>query len=127
MKHIKELIVSIIIYGAILFIVYNFIPKLGFNIVASKYNIIFTFGILWAIFWFLNTIVKKILKIITLPLKILTLGLSSLLINIIIFYAFEFLVNYFQMGIVIGLGTIIQVIILALIITLTYFLIKKII
>lgn len=42
------------------------------------------------VFGLLNTIIKPIMKILTLPITILTLGLFSLLINVLIFWMLAF-------------------------------------
>lgn len=126
-KHLKELIINILLNAIILFLVSTFIPELWFKIISSRYWTIITFFILWAIFWFLNMIVKKVLKIITLPLKYLTLGLSSVLINIGMFYIFEIILRSYDIGILIQLWGILQVLILSLAITVVYLLVKKII
>jgi len=87
-KTLKELLLNIVINGAILFIIHTFIQELWFKVLSSKYGSIITFVILGAVFRFLNMVVKKILKVITLPLKYLTFGLSSIVLNIAIFYIF---------------------------------------
>ncbi len=126
-KHLRELIISIIINAIILFFVSTFIPELGFKVISSSYWALATFFILWTIFWFLNIVIKKILKIITLPLKYLTLWLSSLIINIGMFYLFELVLRSYDIGILIQLWSILQVFLLSLTITIVYLLIKKII
>ncbi len=124
-KIIKELIISILINAILLYVASEYLPELGFGLVSSQYPAIITFGILWSIFWFLNNIIKTILKTVTLPLKILTLGLSSLIINIGIFYLFKYVLDSSTLWIAIQLGNILQVFILSIIITWIYFLIKK--
>lgn len=42
---------------------------------------------------FLNSIVKPVLKLLTLPLQILTLGLSLIILNGIIFWIFDIIIN----------------------------------
>ncbi|OQY40706.1 MAG: hypothetical protein B6229_01055 [Spirochaetaceae bacterium 4572_7] len=56
-----------------------------------------TFGILAIIFWIVNSIVKGVLKILTLPLRFITLGLFSLVLNMLMMYIFEFVVNNYSM------------------------------
>lgn len=131
MKLIKHLILNIIINGALLYVISQYLPQLQFYVEASSYWVIITFLVLWTIFRFLNTILKKVLNIVTLPLKILTLWLSSIIINIWIFYLFEILVNEADIGMQIQIGTsgvdkLIAISILSIIITVTYFIIKKI-
>ena len=126
-KFFKELIFNILINAILLFIISAFVPELWFKIISSNHNAILTFFILGAIFRFLNMVVKKILKFITLPLKYLTLWLSSMLINILIFYIFEITLRSLDMGILIQLGGVLQVLVLSLIITGVYLLVKKLI
>ncbi|HBB03760.1 TPA: hypothetical protein DCZ39_02525 [Patescibacteria group bacterium] len=85
------------------------------------------FGILGIVFWLINSVLKKILNILTLPVRLVTLGLSSLLLNIIVLYIFEQTVNYLDLGIMVQLGTLIQTFVLSVIISAIYFIIKKII
>lgn len=127
MKILKQFIVNIVINSVILYLVVKYVPELWF-IVKSEYKDIFVvFGILWFIFWLFNSVLKKILKILTLPIQFLTLWLFSLLLNLVIFYIFWRSVNYLDIGITLQLWTLLQTFILSLVITFVYFLIKKII
>lgn len=47
---------------------------------------------------FLNTFVKPILKLFSLPITILTLGLFSLVINVVIVYLCDYLVDGFKVS-----------------------------
>jgi putative membrane protein len=47
---------------------------------------------------FLNTFVKPILKLLSLPITILTLGLFSLVINVVIVYLCDYLVEDFKVS-----------------------------
>lgn len=130
-KLIKRLVVSIALYWLILYLVSTysawwFWPDKWFWVEPSQYNVFFTFGILAAIFWVVNNIVKYILKILTIPLKYLTLGLFSFVLNTMMIYMFEFLINNSSMWVTVHLWTIIQVFILSLFVVLVSFLIKKI-
>jgi len=123
-KLIRRLIVSVILYGVTLYLVHRYSGG-WFWVEATQYDVFLTFGILAAIFWVVNNIVKYILKILTIPLKYLTLGLFSLVLNILIVYIFEFLVNNSSMWVIVHLWTIVQVFILSLVIVVIAFLIKK--
>jgi len=125
MKLLKELIINILFNTIILYVVNEYFNQIWFNVISTNYNIITTFLILWIIFWFLNNILKKILKIVTIPLKIITLWLSSIIINILIFYVFEAVINNSNLWITINISSIVSVIILSIIITISYFLIRK--
>ncbi|MFZ2150584.1 MAG: phage holin family protein [Candidatus Absconditicoccaceae bacterium] len=124
---IKNLIINVVINGVILYFIHKY--DLGFKVQATRYDVYMTFLILGFVFWFFNFILKRILKILTLPLKILTFGISSLIINVLVIYIFEYVVNTYgvEFGIVVSLGTVLQVLVLSFIITLSYLLIKKII
>lgn len=127
MKPLKHLIVNIIVNGAILYIIVNYIPELGFKIQSIYKDTYIIFGILGIIFWLINSVLKKVLNILTLPVRMITLWLSSLLLNIIVLYIFEQTVNYLDLGIVVQLGTIIQTLVLSVILSAVYFVIKKVI
>ena len=98
-----------------------------FWVEATQYDVFATFGILAAAFWLVNNVVKGVLKVLTIPLKYLTFGLFSLVLNVLMIYVFEFLVNNSSVGVFIHLGTIVQVFLLSLIVTVIAFIIKKII
>lgn len=124
-KLLRRLIVSVLVYGVMLFLVHKY--SWGwFWVEATQYDVFLTFGILAAVFWLINNVGKFVLKILTIPLKYLTLGLFSLVLNMLVIYIFEFLVNNSAMWVMVHLGTIVQVFILSLVVTTIAFLIKKI-
>ncbi|MEI7919888.1 MAG: phage holin family protein [bacterium] len=51
----------------------------------------------------INSVLKSILNILTLPVKLITLGISSLVLNIAILYIFEQTINYLNLGITVQL------------------------
>jgi len=122
---LKNLIINVVINWVILYFIHKY--DLWFKVNASEYDIYITFLVLWFIFWFFNFILKRILKILTLPLKIITFGISSIIINILVIYLFEHFVNNYDFWIAVSLWTIMQVVILSFIVTVSYILIKKII
>lgn len=124
---IKNLIINVVINWVILYFIHKY--DLWFKVQATRHDVYMTFLILWFVFWFFNFILKRILKILTLPLKILTFGISSLIINVLVIYIFEYVVNTYgvEFWIIVSLGTVLQVLVLSFIITLSYLLIKKII
>ncbi len=63
----------------------------------------------------------------SIPLKILTLWLFSFVVNILIFYILEFVVNEMNLWISIKLWSVLMVFVLSIVISLLYFIIKKII
>lgn len=85
---LKKLLLGIILNGAALYGVIYFLPE----------DITYTGGIAFfviggVVMGILNTLVKPILKIVTLPLHILTLGLSLILLNGIIFWIFKTVID----------------------------------
>ena len=127
MKPLKHLLVNIIINGVVLYAIVNYIPELWFKIQSIYKDTYIIFGILGIVFWLINSVLKSILNILTLPVRIITLWLSSLLINIIVLYIFEQVVNYLDLWITVHLWTLTQTVVLSVIISAIYFLIKKII
>ncbi len=111
------MLINIIFTGLLLFAV-NKYSNGRFVVESTKYDPYLTFGFLAIVLFICNTILKKILKIITLPLKWLTLGLFSLILNIIILYIFKIFINSGDFGMTIALGTTLQVLIFSFFLTL---------
>ncbi len=127
MKPLRNLLVNIIVNGAVLYAIVNYVPELGFKIQTIYKDTYIIFGILGIVFRLINSVLKSVLKILTLPVRIITLWLSSILLNIIVLYIFEQTVNYLNLGITVQLGTLVQTLVLSVILSAIYFLIKKII
>ncbi len=95
----------------------------------DTYNVVWII-LLWFIFWFVNEIVWMILKVLTLPVRFLTLWLSNIIVNIWLLYLIQYLVNYVvNIGFTIQLWTIWQTFVLSIFISilsgLVHFIIKK--
>jgi len=97
MKPIKHLLINIIVNGAVLYAIVHYIPELGFKIQTIYKDTYIIFGILGILFRLINSVLKSILKILTLPIRMITLWLFSLLLNIIVLYIFEQTVNYLDL------------------------------
>lgn len=85
---LKKLTIGVILNGASLYGVIYLLPK----------DIIYTGGLAFfvlggLIMGILNSIVKPVLKLLTLPLQIITLGLSLILLNGIIFWIFDVIID----------------------------------
>ncbi|KKU78647.1 MAG: hypothetical protein UY05_C0052G0003 [Candidatus Peregrinibacteria bacterium GW2011_GWA2_47_7] len=83
---LKKIFIGIILNGAALYGVIYFLPE-----------IVYTGGIRFfvlggLVMGILNSIVRPVLKIITLPLHFLTMGLSLILVNGIIFWIFKIII-----------------------------------
>lgn len=77
---IKKIIIGIVLNGAALYGVTFFIPEIRYT-----GGIVF-FALGGLVMGVLNTIVKPILKLLTLPLQIITMGLSLIVLNGVIFW-----------------------------------------
>lgn len=89
-KIIKDIILSVLINAGILYFVSS--NKFGL-VIESKADIFQVFLLLGLVFWIVNFGIKRVLHIITFPLKFLTLGISSIVINVGVFYFFQWFIN----------------------------------
>ena len=89
-KIVKDIIRSVLINAGILYFVSS--NKFGL-VIESKADIFQVFLLLGLVFWIVNFGIKRILHIITFPLKFLTLGISSIVINVGVFYFFQWFIN----------------------------------
>lgn len=80
----RRILIEIILNGAALYGVTYLLPDEITYVGGIKFFIIG--GVVMGI---LNTIVKPVLKIITLPLQIITMGLSLIILNAVIFWIFK--------------------------------------
>lgn len=118
---------SVIANAIILYVVSAYIPQLWFSI-SNPWggNIYVVFAILGTLFRLFNGIIKSIIKVLTLPFAIITLGLSSVAINIAIIYVFGYVINTSSLGIQVIVGGLVQTLILSSVIAFAYFILKKI-
>ena len=92
MKWIFKLIFTVIINAAILWALEIYVFPDSFKILGGTIGypvVAFTFAAI-------NTCVKPVIKILTIPLRVITLGLFSLLTNAILLWIVEWIVNFFQ-------------------------------
>ena len=87
-KIVKDIILSVLINAGILY----FVSSNKFGLVIESKADIFQV-LLGLVFWIVNFGIKRILHIITFPLKFLTLGISSIVINVGVFYFFQWFIN----------------------------------
>lgn len=80
---LKKIIIGIILNAAALFGVTYFLTQIQY---AGGVTFFIIGGVVMGI---LNTIVKPVLKILTLPIHILTVGISLVLLNGVIFWIFD--------------------------------------
>lgn len=125
LKFIKDIVLSVLINSLILWWLSFY--QFWLSIEANS-DPIQAFLILGLIFWIVNFWLKKILHIVAFPLKVLTLGLFSIVINIGVLYFFEWFVNtnYSQLAQVSLSPEWIKVLILSVVISWAYALLSKI-
>ena len=83
----KKILIGIILNGAALYGVIYLLPEIQYT-GGIKFFVIG--GLVMGI---LNSIVKPILKLLTLPIQIVTLGLSLIILNGIIFWIFKVIID----------------------------------
>lgn len=121
---LKSLLFSILIYGIFLFVLHQYTD--WFWIEATEYDVFLTFILLAILFRIVNNFVKAILKFLSLPLTYLTFWSSVLVLNIILMYVFEYLVNGSWLWITVKIWNFVQVILMSVAASLIAFLIRKI-
>ena len=132
MKIIKNLIANIVVCGILLFVFnyYSIWIKISFSDPKIQENIIilvWTFLILWFIFRIFNSPIKRILKTLSFPVNFITLWLTSIIINVIVFYMFAYTINnYLDIGVTIQLWQIRQTLILSFIMAIGIAILTKI-
>ena len=104
MKIIKSLIVNVIVSWGLLFLFSEVLwwwEGFGIKILfensdGSIIKIILVFLMLWLVFRIFNSPIKWILKVLSCPVNFMTFGLVSLVINVWIFYLFQYVVNTYS-------------------------------
>lgn len=97
----------------------------------SNIDLIKIYFLIGVIFWFAFVIVKRIISLFALPFQILTLWLVGIVINILVFYICEFIINTYLTGITMNIqslsGLFIVSLLLSVSVTFIYRLFKKVI
>lgn len=121
MKIIKNLIANIVVCGILLFLFDRFWIGISIDFVntsatGSIVYLVWTFLVLWFVFWVFNSPIKRILKALSFPVNFITLWLMSIVINVLVFYLFAFVVNnYLDLWVAVKLWVIWQTLILSII------------
>ena len=124
-KRIKHFLISLIVYGLVLFLVDRYFPNVFF-VESSVYWLILTYWVLSFLFWLLHCVVRWILNILTLPLKYITFWLSTMIMDMLMLYVFEYVVNGLNLWVVVHLWSMLAVFVFSLFLWLVAFLLKKI-
>lgn len=80
---LKKIIIAIVLNGLALYGVTQLVPGISY---AGGVAFFIVGGIIMGV---LNTFIKPLLKLVTLPLQILTLGISLIFLNAFLFWIFE--------------------------------------
>lgn len=121
---INKILSAIFINTLTIYIISNYVTWLDFNIKFINCSLeVYLF--IWAIFWFLDVIIKNIVKVLSLPLNILTLGLFWIIINIWFIYLFAYIINNYINVASVHLWTIVQVFIMSILIYILNLFFKK--
>ena len=132
MKIVKNLIANVGICGALLFLFnyYSIGIKIEFSnpeMQKSIITLVWAFLILWFVFRVFNSPIKRILKILSCPVNFLTLWLASIVINVLVFYLFQYAVNnYLDLWMTVTLWQIWQTLILSFIMAIGIAILTKI-
>jgi uncharacterized membrane protein YvlD (DUF360 family) len=124
-KFIKDILLSIIINAIILYWLNYY--QFWISIETTYWNAIEAYLILGFIFWIVNFWLKKIISLISFPLRRLSFWLISILINVWILYFFENLINtkYSDIATVTLSWDRIRVLIISVVVSIAYSLLSK--
>ena len=122
---LKSLLFSVLVYWIFLFVLHQY-TDWRFWVEATEYDVFLTFILLAVLFRIVNNLVKWILKFLSLPLTYLTFWSSVLVLNVILMYVFEYLVNGSGLWITVHIWNFVQVVLMSFVASFVAFLIKKI-
>lgn len=94
MGHFLRLVLKFVVIALAIWLAVLVVPGLAF--LGSPVD----FLLIAAIFWLINTFVKPIVKLLSLPFVVLTFGLLIFVINFIFFWGLIWLAGYWDLGLV---------------------------
>ena len=122
---LNKLLSAIFINTLTIYIISKYLSFLWFTI-NFKICSLEIFLFIGFLFWILDKIIKKVIKILTLPINFLTLGLFSIVINVWFIYLFQYVINtYFSNIAIVNLSWWIQVFIVSIVIWILNLALKK--
>lgn len=133
MKILHTIVANTLINAFILYIIAKYAGSFwfhGFEITPFSAVNIEIMVVLGFIFWIVYYIIRNIIKFITFPIRWLSLGILTILINVWMFYFFQWLVSYLNINvdgvrIEIVLWTFLQIVVLSIIVYLLNLLLKS--
>lgn len=85
-----EIIAKLLLYSGLLYGITFFVPGVTMDMIWP------TAAIAGVVFFLINTVIKPVIKLLTLPITIVTLGLFSLVINAVSFWFVGYVVKGFD-------------------------------
>lgn len=125
---IRKTIGSIVIYGAVMYGIVMVWPSFDFTpyiiYPAQSLNTLSMFFLVWWVLRALYVIMRRILKIISLPLWFLTFGISNTIINVGVLYLVPVVVHAVQSQIVITVGSFLEIVLLSVLLAVLWIITK---
>jgi uncharacterized membrane protein YvlD (DUF360 family) len=115
---IRKMIGSIVIYGAVFYCIILSWPSIDFTpyvvYPAQSLNTLSVFFLVWSVMRFIYEVIRKVLKILSLPVWLITFGLSNTIINIWVLYAVPVVLNSLQSQFIVTVWSFIEVLMLSI-------------
>lgn len=118
---IRKILGKVLLYALLVWFIvtywheYNFSPLLVSS--DGTLNELFVYVILWALFWIIYDLIRRVVQIVTKPLSRITLWLVGVLINIVAIYGFAYIVSFvLELGIVVEVWTPLEIVLFSLIV-----------
>lgn len=113
-----SILIKIVWYGVFLWAMAAYAPELWFGVVSGQGVSYLMSVVIVAIgLWIMNHVVKKILKIITVPLNLFTLGLAGFVVNVLVLYVLQFVLTQLPVDVGIQLWSFVNVVIVSLLLS----------
>lgn len=121
---LQKIILGICVYTLLLFVIVKRGGSVDFlPLIITQGNTVSQLGLyigLWALLWVVYNVLRPVVKMFTLPINRLTLGLAHILLNIAFIYIFPHVVALFPREVQIAVGSFIEVIVLCIILWLVW-------
>lgn len=125
---IRKTIGSIVIYGAVMHAIimvwyrFDFTPYIIYP--AQSLNTLNIFFLVWWVLRLLYVVMRKILKVLSLPIGFITFGVSNTFINIGILYLFPVVLSAVQSEITITIGSFLEIVMLSVLLAVLWIVTK---
>ena len=134
MKLLLRPILSILAYTLALYLMNTFGFLFGVEFLygaQSSTELIKVYLLIGIVFWFGFSILRFMLNVLTLPIQYMTLWVVWWLTNILVMFVCQFVINFYLTGIIMNItsvaGVVISSVILWLVVSIVYWIFKKII